>query len=97
MTFKLANGPRVDLARRRSLRLILLRLVTHRASASGASLTQDELLAAGWPGERMNVEAGQKRVRTAIWTLRKLGLGTWLVTHDDGYRLDPNVVVQEER
>jgi hypothetical protein len=42
------------------------------------------------------VEAGQKRVRTAIWTLRKLGLGTHLVTHDDGYLLEPGVVVRRE-
>jgi hypothetical protein len=39
----------------------------------------------------MRFAAGEQRVRTAIWTLRKLGLGEWLVTRDDGYLLDPAV------
>ena len=56
-------------------------------------LTFDELIAAGWPGERIGAEAARKRLRTAIWTLRKMGLEPILLTRDDGYLIDPTVVV----
>jgi hypothetical protein len=52
-------------------------------------LTWDDLLAAGWPGERMRADAGAHRVRVAISTLRKMGLRDVLRTEEDGYRLDP--------
>jgi hypothetical protein len=95
-SFRFANGDPVDLTRKRALRLVLLRLVAHREAEPGVALSQDEVLAAGWPGQRMDVESGSQRVRTAIWTLRKLGLGTQLVTHDDGYLLEPSVMVRHE-
>ena len=55
----------------------------------GAVVAAEEVLAAGWPGERVLPEAGAKRVRTAIWSLRKAGLGEPLETVGDAYRLDP--------
>jgi len=42
----------------------------------------------------MDVEAGFKRVRTAIWSLRRLGLSDALVTQGDGYLIHPSVRVR---
>jgi biotin operon repressor len=54
----------------------------------------DALLAAGWPGERVDYEAGVARVYTTIQRLRALGLQNVLVTQDDGYLLDPSTPVR---
>jgi hypothetical protein len=84
------NGMRHSLGRRRPLRRLLLALA--RAHAAGApALSVDDLLEAGWPGERPLPEAGSNRVWVAISTLRKLGLGESLQRWDGGYRLDPAV------
>jgi hypothetical protein len=89
------NGMRHSLGRRRPLRRLLLALA--RAHARGApALSVDELLEAGWPGERPLPEAGSNRVWVAISTLRKLGLGEMLQRWDGGYRLDPAVPCRVE-
>jgi hypothetical protein len=85
------NGMRHALGRRRPLRRLLLALVHAHRSRAGASLSVDELLEAGWPGEQPLPEAGNNRVWVAISTLRKLGLGDTLQRWDGGYRLDPSV------
>jgi predicted ATPase len=90
--FRVASEPRVDLSRRKPLRLILERLCEERA-AGGGTLGWDDLLAAGWPGERMRADAGAHRVRVAISTLRKMGLRDVLRTEEEGYRLDPGFEV----
>ena len=51
----------------------------------------DALVAIGWPGERVLVEAAATRVRVAIATLRRHGLRQVLLTRDDGYLIDPAV------
>ena len=87
--FSLGGAARVDLARRGAMRLVLLALVErHPGAVTGA-----ELLALGWPGERVLAEAGATRVRVAVATLRRLGLASVLLTRDDGYLLDPRVPV----
>ena len=45
------------------------------------------------PAQAKELEAARKRLRTAIWTLRKMGLEPILLTRDDGYLIDPTVVV----
>lgn len=90
-----AYGARtVSLQRRGNLRRILQALVEKRLSAPGCSLTRDEVLAAGWPGERMRADSGALRVYTTIRRLRQGGLGAALVTTDDGYLIDPRVSVR---
>ena len=81
--FRVGAGERVDLSKRRAPRLILLKL----AGARGRPLTLDEVVAAGWPGERIQPEAAAARAYTAIKTLRELGLGDLLERRDDGYLL----------
>jgi hypothetical protein len=88
------GGRSVSLQRRGNLRRILLALVDKRLRAPGQSLTRDEVLTAGWPGERMRADSGALRVYTTIRRLRQGGLGAALVTTDDGYLLDPRVSVR---
>ncbi|MDI1481333.1 tetratricopeptide repeat protein [Polyangium sp. y55x31] len=83
----------VDLSRRAPLRRILLALAKLRASAPGQTLPLDEIIRAGWPGERIGVDAAANRVRVALATLRKLGLREVLMTGQGGYLLDPATAV----
>jgi hypothetical protein len=85
------GSARFDMSRRRAVRLVLLALADARERTPGLPLGRPEILEAGWPGEKMRFAAGEQRVRTAIWTLRKLGVGASLVTRGDGYLLDPAV------
>jgi hypothetical protein len=94
--FQLPAGPKITLMRRRSLRLVLRRLLEERLARPGSALSVDELLAAGWPGERVVPHAGAARVYVAISTLRKMGLRDFLVSRDDGYLLDPDSKTKTE-
>jgi DNA-binding SARP family transcriptional activator len=87
----LPGGREVDLSRRKNVRLVLLALARARNDEPGVPLAGEALIEAGWPGERMRADAATKRLHTAIWTLRSLGLEDLLVSRDDGYLLDPEV------
>jgi hypothetical protein len=89
----LPDGTQIDLSRRKNVRLVLRALVDARRGKPGEPLSGDALLSAGWPGERMRADAATKRVHTAIWTLRSLGLREVLLTEGDGYRLDPSITL----
>jgi hypothetical protein len=91
--FETASGARVDLTRRRSLRLLLREFVARRLEAPGSALGLDALFAAGWPGEKASALASARRVYTAIGMLRDMGLRNILVRQDDGYLLDPSIAV----
>lgn len=77
----------VDLRRRMPLQRIVLALARKRIEAPGEALALEELLAAGWPGERVGDSAGTNRVHVALSTLRNLGLRGFLVSSADGYAL----------
>ncbi len=62
-----------------------------RLARPGDALGRDELLAAGWPEEKVMPAAAQNRVRVALSTLRTLGLRTLLVTEAGGHRLDERI------
>jgi predicted ATPase len=97
-TFRLPNSRcDVDLGRRDAIRRILWALARRRIDSPGEPMALDEVLAAGWPGERMAYQAGANRVYVALNTLRKLGLGEHLLTRDRGYCLSSalSVVVQK--
>ncbi len=85
--FRVGSGETVDLSKRRAPRLILAALVEARAKSPNHGISLDEVIAAGWPGERIQPEAAAARAYTAIKTLRELGLGDILVRRDDGYLL----------
>ena len=87
--FRLAEQREVSLERRAALRRILAALAHRRVESPASALPLDGILEAGWPGERVSVEAGAARVYNAIQRLRRLGLDSVLRTRDDGYLLDP--------
>lgn len=89
--FEVEGVGRVELATRAPLRRVLAFMAERRAAAPGSPASTHELAAAGWPGERVQAEAAQDRVYTAVGTLRKLGLGGVLARRDGGYVLDPAV------
>jgi transcriptional regulator of acetoin/glycerol metabolism len=88
-SFSVGGSREISLARRGPLRRILLCLAQHQH----APVSGDELFAAGWPGEKPVGQSAEGRLRTAIWTLRRLGLRELLVTRDDGYHLGADVVI----
>jgi predicted ATPase len=86
---------RVDLSRRGALRRILAALATAHESGGEQGAVWHELWKTGWPGEHIRAESGLKRVYTAVWTLRKLGLEGVLLCREGGYLLDPGVPVRQ--
>jgi predicted ATPase len=88
------QGERVDLMRHGSLRRVLDALTERRLARPGEALSADALLDTAWPGEKILHDAGMLRVYTAIRRLRKLGLGSMVITRDDGYLLDPSVDIR---
>jgi hypothetical protein len=91
--FEPPAGDRVDLSARGPIRRILLRLVEQRESRPGTGVPLEGLVESGWPDEKIHPEAAASRVYTSIKTLRELGLGKHLMRRDDGYLLDPALVV----
>jgi len=81
-------------ARRGALRLILQRLGALRESEPGRGLTWQDVLAVGWPGDAIELRAGFSRVRTAMHTLRRLGLGTVIDNGPSGYLIRPEVPIE---
>ena len=91
--FRLGEGARVDLTRRRALRGVLRGLVEQRRAFGAEPLSLEAVLEAGWPGERMSPESGARRVYVTVNRLRKLGLGELLETTGEGYALAPQVTL----
>jgi hypothetical protein len=83
------DGEPLELGRRGPLRGILLAL----GEAPGRSFSVSELLAIGWPAERMTAESGNARVYMTMRRLRAFGLRDLLVTDDVGYKLHELVQV----
>jgi DNA-binding winged helix-turn-helix (wHTH) protein len=87
------GATRVDLSRRVVLARVLARLIEARRTAPGHAVTGTELVAAGWPGERIIPMAARHRLHVAIATLRKMGLTDVLVTTRGGYLLSADEAV----
>ena len=85
---------RVELERHRSLWLVVACLASVHERAPGQAVPVDALLRAGWPDERVRHDAGQRRVYTALSTLRRLGLRGEIVRRVDGYLLAPDLTVR---
>ncbi len=76
-------------------RLVAAFIERHR-EAPGTALTTQDLLQAGWPGERLVPEAGSNRVYVALTQLRRMGLRNVLEHREGGYRLAPRTVVRHQ-
>ena len=85
--FRVPGKDTVSLVRRKPISRILAHLVSRHQQSSDNTSSWQELQAAGWPDQRLLPEAGAHRVRVAISTLRKLGLGDLLETRSEGYCL----------
>jgi hypothetical protein len=92
--FELPSGRRVACGRRRALGAILLALVRRRLTNPDEVLTKEDLLAAGWPDERILPLVASNRLHVALMRLRKLGLGGIVETSDAGYRICSDVEVE---
>lgn len=95
--FELPGGAKVDLRRRHALRGVLAGLVQQRISSPGEGLSNAQLFELGWQGEEILPLSAAKRVYTAIWSLRSLGLSSALVYQGEGYMIDPSINVNQER
>ncbi len=95
----LPSGKRVRFTKRPVARLLLMRLVRERVDAPGRCLKPDDLLAAGWPGEKILPHAAKNRLYVALTSLRNMGFRELMRANDEGYCLDPDVPVRiaEER
>ena len=87
------GGVAHDLARRRVLRRLLLRLIEKHREAPGEGLTLDALREAGWPGERVLEQAATNRVHVALTELRRRGLKHCLIRKHARYLIDPGLRV----
>ncbi len=85
--FSYNGGERVALATRKAPRLILAALIDQHETSPEKPLGVDALVAAGWPDQRIQTQAGADRVYMAVGTLRKMGLKATLKRRDDGYIL----------
>lgn len=86
------DGTTHDFTRRGPLRLIVLELADR--AEDGNVMSVDDVVAAGWPDEKILPDAARLRVYTTIKRLRNLGFADLLETTDAGYRLDPGVQVR---
>jgi predicted ATPase len=68
-------------------RRILAELARARRERPGLAVGVDELISAGWPGEKIDYYPAKNRLFVALAGLRKLGLRGALSTTSDGYLL----------
>lgn len=87
------DGTVVELERHPALWRLVEHFVDVHARSPGRSIPVDELVARGWPDERVRPDAGARRVYTALSTLRQRGLRAFLRKSGDGYALAPTLRV----
>jgi predicted ATPase len=92
-TVRTPDGRTVALERHPALWRLTECFADARVCTPERALGVDELVAAGWPGERVRSDAGARRVYTALSTLRREGLRDVIVKRDQGYCFDPDVQV----
>lgn len=89
--FRAPGGDVVRLGGRKAPSLVLARLARLRVDAPGTAASLADVLDAGWPDHDGQLTSRESRVYTALWTLRRLGLGPFLTSRDDGVLIDPAV------
>jgi len=87
--FRLPGQEVVDISRYSAPSQILAHLAGRAEASPGAVSDADDLIAAGWPGQRIVPDAARNRLSVALAQLRKQGLRGVLQRTGDGWRLDP--------
>jgi len=77
----------LDLARRGAARALLVALAQQRLAHPGQPISWSQLVAAGWPAERMLAHAARNRVKVTIAWLRRAGLRDLIQSDERGYWL----------
>jgi hypothetical protein len=77
--FETPEGTRVELTTRPTLARVLAHLMLRYRESPDSEVAAAELVAAGWPGERILAEAAAHRVHVAVSTLRRMGLSRCLL------------------
>ena len=93
-SFQRGTGPIHPVATGAAAQRVLAALAVHRDEAPGQVLSASDLLARGWPGERVQPRAGLIRVYNVVSRLRRAGLDDLLETVERGYRLEPRVAIR---
>jgi tetratricopeptide (TPR) repeat protein len=91
--FEPPAGDRVHIGKRPVMRRMVLALAQAHRDRPEHSVSQGELLQAGWPDERVLPQAARRRLQVMVGRMRDLGLRGLLETTDIGYRLTPQVEV----
>ena len=92
--FRVGEWPAVSLSRSPVLRRALLLLADAHAKRPGQGVSVDELVASGWPDERMRPESKVERVRNVVKRLRRAGLAGALKTRGGEFFLDPDLSIE---
>lgn len=88
------GGERVALQNRPALRRILVRLASQRVQRPRTALSAEQLVATGWPDEKMSRDSAHNRLYVTLNRLRGLGLRELLVADAGGYYLDPEALIR---
>ena len=87
--FRRPHGWRVEMGSRAHAKGVLVALLRARLAQPGRAMSVDDVLAAGWPGERVLRRAAEARVYNIIKALRSAGLRDLIVSGEAGYLMDP--------
>lgn len=79
----LPGGGRIDLQRKPVLRRVLATIAARAVAGAPARLA--DVIAGGWPGEKLLPDAAAHRAYVAVSSLRRLGLRDRLRSRGDGY------------
>jgi hypothetical protein len=98
-SFRVGNGPRVDLRSLGSIRRVFRLLVETHCTRPGQALSIADIFDVAWFGEEVdeNTLGGRRgRVYTVLSKLRKMGLESVLRRTSGGYHLDAGCLVITE-
>ncbi|MEO7112541.1 MAG: hypothetical protein ABI183_19000, partial [Polyangiaceae bacterium] len=84
---------RTELGKRLSSKRILMELVRKRIDAPNVPISRNDLVAIGWPGEKLDQDAGFNRLGVALSDLRRAGLRNILLHREGGHLLDPEIPI----
>jgi tetratricopeptide (TPR) repeat protein len=88
--FQVDDAAPVDCSERAVQKRLLAKLATARVGTPGAVISAEALIAAAWPGEKMQHSAGKNRLKVQVAKLRALGLGDAIRSESGGYFIDPH-------